>query len=129
MTVMLQKNSGAVPELMTHVVLIIWAEEEYAEGAWMCYDVAYHQQAVACQNTTRSKVKPSLFSLCFTGKAQTLSQCDLCQACMGPESVSVGRGRARCTSVPLSHGSLSGGTETRHIERSSGKCNDHWSRD
>ena len=76
--VMSQKNGGAVPELMAYMVSIIRVEEEYAEGAWVRYDEAYRQQAAACQNTTWSKVNPSLFSLCFTGKAQALSRCDLC---------------------------------------------------
>ena len=67
--VMSQKNGGAVPELIVYMVSIIRTEEEYAEGAWVHYDAAYHQQAAECRNTTWSKVSPSLFSLCFTGKA------------------------------------------------------------
>ena len=76
--VMSQKNGGAVPELMAYMVSIIQAEEDYAECAWVRYDAAYRQQTAACHNTTWSKVNPSLFSLCFTGKAQALSWCDLC---------------------------------------------------
>ena len=53
--VMSQKNGGATPKLMAYMVTIIQAEVEYAEGAWVCYDAAYHQQAVACWNTTWSK--------------------------------------------------------------------------
>ena len=76
--VMSQKNGGVVPELMVYMVSIIRAEEEYVEGAWVRYDAAYRQQAAECRNTTWSKVSPSLFSLCFTGKAQALRRCDLC---------------------------------------------------
>ena len=76
--IMAQKNGGAVPELMAYMVSIIRAEEEYAEGAWVRYDAAYRQQAAACHNTAWSRVNPSLFSLCFTSKAQTSSRCDLC---------------------------------------------------
>ena len=76
--VMSQKNGGAVSELMAYMVSVIWAEEEYLEGAWVRYDAGYHQQAAVCWNTTWSKVNPSLFSLCFAGKPQTLSRCDFC---------------------------------------------------
>ena len=74
------KNGGAVPELMVYMVSITRAEEEYAEGALIRYDTAYRQQAAAYHSTTWSRVNPSLFSLCFTGKAQTSSRCDLCRS-------------------------------------------------
>ena len=38
------EEQGAVPKLMAYMVLIIWADKEYAEGAWMPCDAAYHQQ-------------------------------------------------------------------------------------
>ena len=65
---------------MVYMVSITRAEEEYAEGALIWYDAAYRQQAAACHNTTWSRVNLSLFSLCFTGKAQTSSHCDLCMS-------------------------------------------------
>ena len=78
MAVMLQKEWGLCTRVYELYGISKPAEEDYAEGAWVSYDVGYCQQAAACQNTTWAKVNLSLFSLCFTGKAQALSQCDLC---------------------------------------------------
>ena len=71
------KHPEAVPELMSYMVAIIRASEEYAGLAWVRYDAAHRRQAAANNNR---KWSTSLFSLCFTGKAQIANRCDLCLA-------------------------------------------------
>ena len=78
--VMSGKHLGAVPQLMSFMVSIIRAAEDYAGLAWVRYDAAYRRQAVASGNRAWSQINPSLFSLCFTGKAQVANRCDLCLA-------------------------------------------------
>ena len=128
--VMSQKNGGAVPELMAYMVSIIRAKEDYAECAWVRYDAAYRQQAAACHNTTWSKVNPSLFSLCFTGKAQALSWCDLCLSSshVTRECIWAGEGEqdvpVRLQAMEVSMEALRQG-----IGRQLGRGNDHRARD
>ena len=74
------KHPEVVPELMSYMVSIIRASEDYTGLAWVRYDAAYRRQAAANGNKLWSRINPSLFSLCFTGKAQTTSRCDLCLA-------------------------------------------------
>ena len=74
------KHPEAVPELMSYMVAIIRASEDYAGLAWVRYDAAYRRQAAANYNRKWSRINPSLFSLCFTGKAQIANRCDLCLA-------------------------------------------------
>ena len=74
------KHPEAVPELLAYMVAIIRACEDFAGLAWVRYDSAYRRQAAASGNRTWSRINPSLFSLCFTGKAQAARRCDLCLA-------------------------------------------------
>ena len=39
------KHPEAVPELVSYVMAIIWASEDYAGLAWVRYDAAYRRQA------------------------------------------------------------------------------------
>ena len=72
------RKEGAVPKLMVYMVSIIQVKEKNAERTWVCYDEVYCQQVAACHSITWSRVNSSLFPLCFTGKAQSSSHCDLC---------------------------------------------------
>ena len=74
-----EKHPEVMPELMSYMVMIIRASEDYAGIAWV-YNAAYWRQAAANNNRTWSRINPSLFSLCFMGKAQTAIHCDLCLA-------------------------------------------------
>ena len=74
------KHPEAIPELLAYMVAIIRACEDFAGLAWVRYDSAYRRQAAASGNRTWSRINPSLFSLCFTGKALTAKRCDLCLA-------------------------------------------------
>ena len=76
---LLPKHPEAVSELTSYMVAIVWASEDYAGLAWVCYNnAAYRCQAAANNNRTWSRINPSLFSQCFTGKTQTANHCDLC---------------------------------------------------
>ena len=78
--VMSAKHPEAIPELMAYMVAVIRACEDFSGLAWIRYDAAYRRQAAASGNRTWSRINPSLFSLCFTGKAQAAKRCDLCLA-------------------------------------------------
>ena len=78
--VMSAKHPEAIPELMAYMVAVIRACEDFSGLAWVRYDAAYRRQAAASGNRTWSRINPSLFSLCFTGKAQAAKRCDLCLA-------------------------------------------------
>ena len=67
-----------VPELMAYMVSILQASQEYEGSAWTTYDAAYHSQAAATGNKQWSKVNPSLYTVCFTGKVRKAIRCDLC---------------------------------------------------
>ena len=68
----------AVPELMSYMISIIKASKNYEGLAWVNYDTLYCRWAAATNCRKWSQINLSLFSLCFTGKAQGLQHCDLC---------------------------------------------------
>ena len=68
----------AVPELMAYMVGVLRASIEFEEGAWAAYDSAYRRQAAATGHRQWSRVNPSLYTLCFTGKARKEDRCVLC---------------------------------------------------
>ena len=68
--VMATKSPEVVPELMAYMISILRASQEYEGLAWATYDAAYRQQAAATGQKQWSKVKPSLCTVCFTGKAR-----------------------------------------------------------
>ena len=70
--VMSGKHPGAVPQLMSYMVSIIRAAEDYAGLAWVRYDAAYRRQAAAGLGPRSTRH--------FTGKAQVANRCDLCLA-------------------------------------------------
>ncbi len=76
--VMAAKHLEAMPELIAYMVAIIRASEDYSGQAWVRYDAAYRRLAAANGNRAWSRINPSLFFLCFTGKAQAARRCDLC---------------------------------------------------
>ena len=68
--VMATKSPEMVPELMAYMISILQASQEYEGLAWATYEAAYHQQAAATGHKQWSKVNPSLYTVCFTGKAR-----------------------------------------------------------
>ena len=67
-----------VPELMAYMISIIQASQEYEGAAWAAYDAAYRRQAAAQGRTGWSQINPSLYAICFTGKARKTERCDRC---------------------------------------------------
>ncbi len=63
---------------MAYMVAVVRASEDYTGTAWVRYDAAYRRQAAVSGNRTWSRINPSLYALCFTGKAQAAKRCDLC---------------------------------------------------
>ena len=72
------KSPEMVPELMAYMISILRASQEYESLAWATYDLAYRRQAAATGHKQWSKVNPSLYTVCFTGKARKATRCDLC---------------------------------------------------
>ena len=72
------KSPEMVPELMAYMISILRASQEYEGLAWATYDAAYRRQAAATGHKQWSKVNPSLYTVCFTGKARKVTRCDLC---------------------------------------------------
>lgn len=77
-SVMSAKDPGYIPELMAYMVSILRASQEYEGTAWTTYDTAYRRQAAATGHKKWSQVNPSLYTVCFTGKARRATRCDLC---------------------------------------------------
>ena len=68
-----------VPDLMAYMISIIRASQEYEGTAWAVYDDRYRRQAAATGDHWRwSQVSPSLYTICFTGKAKRMGRCDRC---------------------------------------------------
>ena len=72
------KYSHEVPELMAYMISIIRASQEFEVSAWAAYDATFRRQAAAQGKTEWSRVNPSLYAICFTGKARRTERCDRC---------------------------------------------------
>ena len=77
-SVLSRKHPEVVPELLAYMVSIMKAGSEYAGLAWAQYDSAYRRQAASTGNRRWSGVNPSLYSVCFTGKALSGPRCSVC---------------------------------------------------
>ena len=67
-----------VPKLLAYMVSIMNAGSEYTGLAQAQYDSAYRRQAASTGNRRWSGVNPSLYSVCFTGKALSRPRCNVC---------------------------------------------------
>lgn len=68
-----------VPNLMAYMISIIRASQEYEASAWVAYDDAYRRQAAAAGDQWQwSQANPSLYAVCFTGKAKRTGRCERC---------------------------------------------------
>ena len=63
---------------MAYMITIIRASQKYEGSAWVAYDTAYRRQAAAQGKTEWSRINPSLYAICFTGKARRADRCDRC---------------------------------------------------
>ena len=67
-----------VPELLAYLVTITRVSQDFAGLAWVRYDASFRRQAAITGNRKWSQVNPSLYSICFTGRAQHANRCELC---------------------------------------------------
>ena len=126
--VMSQKNGGAVPKVFDDLYGINNPGRRGVCGR--CLGALLSPTGSSMPEHNLVKSKPSLFSLCFTGKAQALSRCDLCLSSSHEtrECVWVGEGKQ---DVPAWLQAMEVSVEAlrQGMERSSGRGNDHRSRD
>ena len=81
-------HTAAFPELMAYLVTISRVSQDFVGLAWVRYDAAFRRQAAITGNKKWSQINPSLYSICFTGKAQAAVRCELC--------LSVSHGSKQC---------------------------------
>ena len=67
-----------VPELMGYQALIIKCSRDFEGLVWAQYDRAYRRQAAQSRDLQWSKLNPTLYSLCFAGKARRNVACCHC---------------------------------------------------
>ena len=63
---------------MAYLINTVRASQEFEGSAWAVYDAAYRRQAAATGHAKWSQVNPSLYSVCFTGKAKSTARCERC---------------------------------------------------
>ena len=69
--VLASSKPALVPDLMAYMISIIKAKQEFEGSAWTVYDDAYRRQAATAGDQWQwSQVNPSLYTICFTGKAK-----------------------------------------------------------
>ena len=73
-----------VPELMAYQAMIVKCSRDFEGLAWAQYDRAYRRQAAQTKDLRWSRLNPTLFSLCFTGKARRNIACAHCQVITTP---------------------------------------------
>ena len=69
---------AVVPELMAYLVTIARVSQDFAGLCWVRYDAAFRRQAAITGDGRWSHINPSLYSICFTGRAQPSRRCELC---------------------------------------------------
>ena len=67
-----------IPELMAYLITITRVSQDFTGLAWVRYDSSFRRQAAITGNRKWSQINPSLYSLCFTGRAQEAKRCELC---------------------------------------------------
>ena len=72
------------PELMAYLITIARVSQDYTGLAWVRYDAAFRRQAAITGNRKWSQINPSLYSICFTGRAQETKRCELCLSISHP---------------------------------------------
>ncbi len=72
------RHPEAIAELMASLICLVRVSRDFQGVAWVRYDAAFRRQAAITGNRQWSKINPTLYSLCFAGRAQTVSRCELC---------------------------------------------------
>ena len=63
-------NPLVFPELMAYLITISRVSQDFSGLAWVRYDSAFRRQVAITGNKHWSQIIPSLYSICFTVKAQ-----------------------------------------------------------
>ena len=77
-SVLSSKFPKAVPELMAYMATIVKCSKHFEGVAWAQYDRAFRKQMAQLKNLKWSRLNPTLFSLCFAGKAKANAVCAYC---------------------------------------------------
>lgn len=67
-----------VPEFMSYQATIIKCARDFDGLAWAQYDRAYRRQVAQTKDLRWSRLNPTLYSLCFAGKAKRHIVCAFC---------------------------------------------------
>ena len=67
-----------IPEVMSYMATIVKCSRDFDGVAWAQYDRAYRRQAAQTKDLHWSRLNPTLFSLCFAGKARRNVACTYC---------------------------------------------------
>ncbi len=70
----------AVPELMAYMATIVKCSKDYHGVAWAQYDRGFRKQMATLRDLRWSRINPTLFSLCFSGKVRRNTMCNWCLA-------------------------------------------------
>jgi hypothetical protein len=125
------KAPKLIPELMAYQISILRASQEYEGTAWATYDAAYRRQAATTGHTEWSKINPSLYTLCFTGKAKKVPRCELCMSAShktedcslaGDEDPDMAKRMKAVESAVVAFSSSSGNNEAGRSQRSMEIC-------
>ena len=79
-SVLSTKYPQAVPELMAYMATIVKCSRDYHGVAWAQYDRGFRKQMATLRDLRWSRINPTLFSLCFSGKAKRNTMCNWCLA-------------------------------------------------
>ncbi len=69
---------AAISELMAYLICLVRVSRDFQCVAWVRYDAAFRRQAAITGNRQWSKINPTLYFLCFAGRAQMVRRCELC---------------------------------------------------
>ena len=68
----------AVPELMVYQATMMKCSKDFDGIAWVQYDRAFRRQAPQTKSLSWSNLNPTLYSICFAGKARRNTTCVHC---------------------------------------------------
>jgi len=67
-----------IPEFMAYQSVIIKCHRDFEGLGWVYYDRAFRRQAALSKDLNWSRINPTLYSLCFAGKAKKSAICIHC---------------------------------------------------
>jgi len=76
--VIAESEPERVPDLLGYMINIIRASQDFVGSSWMTYDDTFRRQVAVSGSKSWGNYNSSLYSMCFTGKAQTLGRCNFC---------------------------------------------------